>query len=167
MDSIRLGLLKRLRAFAILLIIPIMMISACTDQPAGPSSQVNGPEDLADHSTAIWAVDFIRLLPDGEELYLRNIRENWAQAREIALANGDVLSFNALIAEPDSGLGWDIMLMTEYADSARWADREVIFRAIFDSDAYTRVDVGRPSSELRGFVNAGAVLHPVVSDRVR
>ncbi len=121
----------------------------------------------ADHAQSVWAVDFIRLLPGGAEDYLKNIRGNWAQARDIALRNGDILSFNALRAADDSSLGWDIMLMTEYTDSTTWTNREEIFAQIFDSAEYERVQIDRPSSELREFVNGAVVLHPIVTNGAR
>ena len=116
--------------------------------------------DAAPTNPPIWAVDFVRVLPGGEEDYLTNIRENWMTARNIALEEGHILSFHALLAKPDSALGWDLMLMTEYADSARWAQREDIFAAIFESEDFEPVDVGRPNSELREFA-ADAVLRPI------
>ena len=91
-----------------------------------------------------------------------NIRGNWAQARDIAIKNGDVLSFHALKVQPDSSLNWDIMLMTEYVDSAKWAAREEIFNLIFESTEYQRIQIDRPSAELREFVSGDLVLNPIV-----
>ena len=69
----------------------------------------------------------------------------------------------ALAAEPDSSRGWDVVLITEYADSMAWAGREEIFQAIFASSEYTRVPTARPSSELREFEAGGVVLRHVAS----
>ena len=53
--------------------------------------------------------------------YLLNIEANWAGARQMATDRGIVLSYQALAAEPDSARGWDVLLMTEYADSTAWS----------------------------------------------
>jgi len=144
----------------IALIAIILVGTACSTSSETPPPAVN-------HDAAVWAVDFIRFLPGGEADYLRNIEGNWAQARDIALANGDVLSFKALLAEPDSTRDWDLILMTEYTDSASWSDREAIFASIFESDQYQRVDIGRPSSELREFAFGGIVFTPFVTSESR
>jgi hypothetical protein len=120
-----------------------------------------------DREYSVWAVDFIRILPGGEDDYLVNIRGNWAQARDIAIRNGDVLSFQSFMAETHSGLGWDIMLMTQYPDSGRWANREQIFSAIFESTDFERIEIDRPSSELREFVGSEVMLRPLVSNRAK
>jgi len=123
-------------------------------------------ERIAEESPSgesVWAVDLIKLLPGGGDEYTANIENNWAQARDIALKKGDILSFRSLIAQPDSMRGWDLILMTEYTDSARWAAREEIFSQIFESTDYARVPTSRPSSELREFVAGGVVLKDVAS----
>lgn len=114
-------------------------------------------------SESVWSVDLVRLLPDGGDEYVGNIRDNWAQARDIALEDGDVISFRALIAEPDSVREWDIILMTEYRDSLSWANRETVFSEIFESARFVRVPTVRPSSELRAFISSGVVLTEIVS----
>jgi len=51
--------------------------------------------------------------------------------------------------------------MTEYADSAAYADREEVFEAIFDSPEFIPLELGRPSSELRTFLVGDVVLETV------
>lgn len=112
---------------------------------------------------SVWAVDLIHTLPGQQAAYLRSIKANWAGARHLAQAQGAVLSYQALAAEPDSARGWDVMLMTEYVDSTAWARREEIFRAIFELPEFVRVETAQPSSELRTFFNGNVVLKTVVS----
>lgn len=114
-------------------------------------------------SNSVWAVDLVRTLPGQQAEYLRSIKANWADARHLAQVQGAVLSYQALAAEPDSAKGWDVMLMTEYADSTAWAQREKIFRAIFESPEFVRVETARPSSEMRTFFDGNIVLKTVVS----
>jgi hypothetical protein len=140
------------------LIILAISVAACDSGSARVES---------DPANSIWSVDLVRLLPGGQDVYVSNIRDNWAQARDIALENGDLLSFRALLAKPDSARGWDIILMTQYADSARWADREEIFQTIFESTQFERVPTGRPSSELREFASGGVVLNEIISSDKR
>lgn len=121
-------------------------------------------EEVVPEPESVWSVDLIRTLADAQSEYVGNVRDNWAQARRIALTRGDVTSFRALIAESDSSREWDIILMTEYRDSVSWANREEIFREIFESSEFVGVPTVRPSSELRAFVAGGVVLKELVSD---
>ena len=109
----------------------------------------------------VWTVDLIRTFPGMQDEYLRNIEVNWAGARAMARERGVILSYRALAAEPDSIRGWDIILMTEYADSTAWANREEAFKAIFDAPDYVRFEPSRPSAELREFTAGGVVTHSV------
>ena len=125
------------------------------------------PDEVAstepDPTNSVWTVDLVRTLPGQQAAYLRNIEANWAGARRIARERGAVLSYRALAAPPDSARGWDVLLMTEYADSAAWANREAIFEAIFASPEYVRVPLARPLSELREFAAGGVAMEAVVS----
>ena len=106
-------------------------------------------------------------LPGQQAEYLRNIKANWAGARRLARERGAVLSYSALKTPPDSSRAWDVLLMTEYADSTAWSQREPIFREIFASPEYVRVPTARPSSELRAFFDSGVVMRGVISDGSR
>lgn len=108
-------------------------------------------------------MDLVRTFPGAQADYLRNVEANWASARELASTGGDVISFVALAAPPDSGRGWDIVLLTEYADSTAYENREEIFAEIFGSDAFQPVDVGRPTSELRTFFASEVSLRTVAA----
>ena len=117
----------------------------------------------ADGSPPVWTIDLIKSLPGGQADYLRNIEANWSGARDLAVERGAVLSYQALAAQPDSSRGWDIILLTEYADSTAWSNREEIFTAIFESPEFVRVPMDRPSSELREFVAGGVTMRGVAS----
>ncbi len=136
----------------------LLLIAGCLDAPSEPT----GPAE-ADNTNSVWSVDLIRTLPGQQAEYLRNIEANWAGARRIARGRGDVLSYRALVAPPDSARGWDVLLMTEYADSTAWANREAIFEAIFASPEYIRVPTARPSAELRTFLSSGVAMRALVS----
>jgi hypothetical protein len=90
-------------------------------------------------TTSVWTMDLVRTLPGQQAEYLRSIEANWASSRRIASQRGAVLSYRAFVAMPDSVQEWDVVLMTEYADSTAWANREAIFDSIFASPGYVRV----------------------------
>ena len=151
-------------AFRKSFILLVFMTSACVESS---TEQTAEEEATSDAANSVWTMDLVRTLPGQQAEYLRNIENNWAGAREIAINRKAVLSFRALAAPPDSVRGWDVVLLTEYADSAAWADREEIFESIFGSAEYVRVPTALPSSELREFAAGGVVLEEVVSSSSR
>ncbi len=133
----------------------LLLVAGCLDtEPPSPTEPGN----------TVWTVDLVYTLPGQQAEYLRNIEANWAGARRLARQGGAVLSYRALVAPPDSLRGWDVMLMTEYADSSAWSQREAIFESIFASPEYVRVPTARPSSELREFASSGVVMEALVSE---
>ena len=91
-------------------------------------------------SASVWSADFMRTKPGQQERYVRYVSANWARARRTALEQGKILSFRVLVAVPDSAGGWDVALLTEYPDSAAYANREAVFRPILDAQGETLVD---------------------------
>ena len=136
----------------------IILAMGCGEAPPEPAA----PADA--NGSSVWSVDLIRTLPGQQTEYLRNIENNWAQGRRLARQRDAVLSYRALVAPPDSARGWDVVLMTEYADSAAWADREAIFQEIFASPEYTRVPMELPSAEVRAFVAGGVVMRALIDE---
>ncbi len=137
----------------------LILVAGCLE---APSEQAVPVEQGTTHS--VWTVDLVRTLPGQQAEYLRNIEANWAGARRIARERSAVLSYRALVARPDSLRGWDVLLMTEYADSSAWSQREAIFESIFASPEYVRVPTARPSAELREFASSGVVMDALVSE---
>lgn len=153
--------------------IPLLLCSGlllgCARAPAPgtpPAESAGAPAAAAPAAaTSLWALDLVRTRPGLQGEYLRSIEANWGGARHLAAEQGVVRSYLALTAAPDSARGWDVMLLTEYADSAAFAQREETFRAIFASPRYLAgaVTPGRPSSELRDFLVGEVVLRAVVT----
>ena len=137
----------------------LLLVAGCLE---APSEQAVPVEQGTTNS--VWTVDLVRTLPGQQAEYLRNIEANWAGARRIARERSAVLSYRALVARPDSLRGWDVLLMTEYADSSAWSQREAIFESIFSSPEYVRVPTAQPSSELREFASSGVVMEALVSE---
>jgi hypothetical protein len=131
----------------------VLFAASCGENP---SRQLEPGEP--DPGQSVWSVDLIRTLPGQQGEYLHSIEANWAGARKIALDQDAILSYRALVAEPDSLRNWDVLLMTEYSDSTAWNQREEIFASIFASPDYTAVPTSKPSSELRAFESTGIVM---------
>ena len=121
-------------------------VSACRNSRSLSIAAVESPE-----SESIWEVDLIRTLPGAQADYIRSIKANWTNGRNLARARGAVLSYRALVAPVDSARGWDVLLITEYADSAAYARREATFDSIFKSPEFVRVEPPRPNDALRVF----------------
>ena len=126
-------------------------------------SQSVAVEPLDNTVWTVWTVDLVSTMPGQQAEYVRSIEANWSSARAIAVERGAVLSYRALVTSPDSGFGWDILLMTQYTDSTAWANREGIFEEIFASPEFVRVPTSVPSSELRSFAASGVVMLNFVS----
>ncbi len=122
-----------------------------TDPPTAPTQDT------------VWTVDLIKTLPGQQANYIRSIENNWAGARHLARERGAVLSYQAFAAPQDSTRGWDVILMTEYADSTQWANRETTFEAIFESDAFVFIDSGVPSAEMREFAIGDVAMQSFVN----
>ncbi len=118
-----------------------MALAAC--RPAPPPAAV-APRDAA--ARRVWSADFVTVRPGLRADYLRFLELNWARARRTALTQGQIRSYRALVA-PDTTPGWQVILLTEYPDSAAYARREEIFRPILDAQGRTLID-GRGTREL-------------------
>ena len=81
----------------------------------------------------------MRTKPGQQARYLRYLEANWARARATALAQGEIRSYRVL-AVNESAAAWDVILLTEYPDSAAYARREAIFQPILDRQGQTLVD---------------------------
>jgi hypothetical protein len=89
--------------------------------------------------TPVWSVDFVTTKSGEHDRYLRFLEANWVRARRTARASGHILSYRVLTAS-DSSAGWDVALLTEYADSLSYAQRESAFGPILAAQGLTRID---------------------------
>lgn len=136
----------------------VVSLASCVADDSAASLKV------APSSGSVWTIDLVQTLPGQQAEYMRSVEANWASARSIARDQAVVLSYRALVAKPDSGRGWDIILMTEYADSAASSDREAIFKKIFSSPDFVYTASPVPSSELRKFSVSGLEMREFVSE---
>lgn len=80
---------------------------------------------------SVWAVDFVRTKPGQSAAYLASVRDNWAAARYYAQRAGYIVSYKAYTTRPDSSADFDVVLMTEFADSTAFRKAEENFAKIF------------------------------------
>lgn len=140
-----------------ILIVCVVSLTSCVTTD-------NESEVVASDTESVWALDLIETFPGQQENYVKSIEENWAGARALAIQRGIVLSFQAFVADQDSTRGWDVILMTEYADSSAFANREESFQEIFESDEFVRYQNPVPSSEMRQFFVGEVTLNRFVNE---
>ena len=85
----------------------------------------------AQQTKSVWAVDFVRTKTGQTAKYLESVRANWAAARYYAQRAGYISSYRAYTTKADSSADFDVVLMTEYADSAAYRQSEANFDKIF------------------------------------
>ena len=79
---------------------------------------------------SVWVVDYVKIKDGKKAEALFYYEQNWKRYREEALRRGYIKSYNILLAQPDSLQNFDIMLMTEYADSTQLSKVEENFQPI-------------------------------------
>ncbi|HEX8397496.1 MAG TPA: nuclear transport factor 2 family protein [Pyrinomonadaceae bacterium] len=78
-------------------------------------------------SASVWAVDFVKTRGGRQADYLQFIERNWAQARAFMKEKGIVSNYQVLSLSQNQAAEWDVLLMTEYKDSAAYEKREAVF----------------------------------------
>ena len=89
---------------------------------------------------SVWTADFMRTKPGQLDRYLRYLDANWARSRRTVLAQGHIRSFRVLVTTPTDEAPWDVVLLTEYPDSATHARAEEIFRPVMAAQGETLID---------------------------
>lgn len=131
------------------------------------SIAVAGAGVVRQENQSIWTVDFMRTKPGQQARYLRYLDANWARARRTVQAQGGVKSFRVLVS-PDSLAPWDVVLLTEYPDSAALARAEEVFRPVLTAQGETLIDgmSGRgPDNALKQSVVSHQLRSPIVGPR--
>ena len=75
-------------------------------------------------------MDFVKIKNDHRREALYFYEHNWKTYRDIALQKGYIKSYQFLTTTPDSVAGFDILLITEYADSLQLKNSEQRFQEI-------------------------------------
>ncbi|MDX1421093.1 MAG: hypothetical protein R3181_14095 [Rubricoccaceae bacterium] len=138
----------------------LALLAAATLAPSRDGSS-SGP---AASSPSVWSIGYARTHPGAQAGYLTFLELNWAEARRRAIEEGVVRSFR-ILARPDTAEApWDVMMITEYADSAAYADREAYFTAMFARpDWETRLVDGKSARAFADLVGDETVLRSVAA----
>jgi hypothetical protein len=80
------------------------------------------------------------------------------------LEGAAIRSFRVLVTEPTAEQPWDVILMTEFPDSATYAAREAVFRPVMDAQGQTLVDGmsgSGPDNPLKTTVRSAVYTSPI------
>lgn len=81
-------------------------------------------------SRAVSDIDFVKIKNGKKAEALYFYENNWKFYREIALQKGYIKSYKFFTAKPDSLANFDIVMVTEYADSIQFKKSEENFNKI-------------------------------------
>lgn len=144
------------RFWILLLGLSAVLLAAAVSAPVVPTPPASPPD------SSVWSVSYARTHPGEQAAYLTFLERNWAEARRRAAQEGVVRSYRVL-ARPDAA-DWDVMMMTEYADEAAYANREAYFTALFARpDWETHLIDGKSGRDLADLVGEEVVLRSVVA----
>lgn len=118
----------------LMIVVAIALVSGCSRAATPAHFTQGGP------APSVWTADFIRTEPGQLDRYLRYVDANWARSRRTVLAQGGIRSFRVLVTSPTESAPWDLILLTEYPDSATHARREGIFRPVMEAQDETLID---------------------------
>lgn len=84
-------------------------------------------------SQTLQVMDFVKIKNGHAAEALFYYEHNWKMYRDVAVKNGNILSYRLERTEADTVAAFDLVLITEYKDSVQYNNREVNFRAIIQS----------------------------------
>lgn len=136
-------------------LILICVFVGCTSS----KSSVTPTPDTVQKEETVLAIDFLQTHPGEQADYLQFITLNWAVARAAAQKEGLVVDYQVISREPNAGR-WDVMLLTEYANEAAYAQREEAFAKLFERPelAMKRID-GKGPRDMADFVDGDVKAH--------
>lgn len=83
----------------------------------------------------ITVIDFVKIKNDKRQEAIFFYENNWKVYRDIALKKGVIKSYKLLTTSADTTANFDLMLITEYADSAQFKLSEERFQKIINTIA--------------------------------
>jgi hypothetical protein len=84
----------------------------------------------AQAQSTVSVIDFVRIKNGKQREALFFYENNWKVYREIAIEKGYIKAYQLLTTQPDTTRNFDLMLITEYADSLQLALSEDRFQKI-------------------------------------
>ena len=89
---------------------------------------------LAQGPTSISTIDFVKIKDGKRQEALFFYENNWKVYRDIALEKGYIKSYRLLTTIADTTANFDLILVTEYADSSQYKIREERFQQIIKAN---------------------------------
>lgn len=96
--------------------------------------------------STITTIDFVKIKHNNRAEALYFYENNWKVFRDIALKNDYIKSYKLLTTVADSAANFDLILITEYADSVQYKLNEERFQQIIKA---TRPDGSKLLNELK------------------
>lgn len=96
--------------------------------------------------TTITTIDFVKIKNNKRQEALFFYENNWKVYRDVALKNGYITSYKLLTTSADTTANFDLILITEYADSSQFKLNEERFQQIIKA---TRPDGPKLLNELK------------------
>ena len=91
---------------------------------------------------SVWDVQFIRMKPGMETVYLNYVATDWKRGNEALKKDGVILSYRVLTTEPHNPQDFNIMLMVEYKDlatmEANEQKEEAVYQQVIGNDEKQR-----------------------------
>jgi hypothetical protein len=78
----------------------------------------------------IWVIDYVKIKPGKEKEALYFYGQNWLAFRENAKKEGFIKSYQLIHIKRQDNPSFDLMLMTEFADSTKFKAMEENFRGV-------------------------------------
>ncbi len=88
---------------------------------------------IASHAQTVLVMDFVKIRNGKEAEALFFYENNWKLYRDIALEKGFITAYRLEKTTADSSASFDLVLITEYADSSMYRKSEDNFRAILST----------------------------------
>lgn len=88
---------------------------------------------VAQENAGIWVIDLVKIKPGKEKEALYFYENNWLVFRKTAQEKGYIKSYQLLRSQKQDVQQFDLMLMTEFADSTSFKKMEENFRAVMEA----------------------------------
>lgn len=85
---------------------------------------------IAQNNSSVYILDFVKIKDDKIQETLYFYENNWKEFRDIALQKGYIKSYQLLKMQANNQADFDLILMTEYADSTQYQLAEERFQEI-------------------------------------
>jgi hypothetical protein len=106
-----------------------------------------GAQSPSDSEKAVWAIEFLKVMPGQFGPTLGYLDDNWMRIREEAKRQGAILSYHRIAEQSVSESDRNIVLLTEYKNQAAYDAREKLFDSIRKQLPNNTAGVVRPPQQ--------------------